>query len=117
MAISKPIIDSGPTTTRGRQKTVVFPLSTALPPSIRIFTVVDEDGNEDLTFEEQDPDIEGKMAITVFQESWPQIIISVVVNIEGTLQWKRVAPRMTYIDNRTGKPWDPFFGRVSGMPR
>lgn len=107
MPISRPIIDAGPSISSGRAATLVMNLSNIVPPA----SGYRPDGEGGLVLVDQNADIEGKLIIYQDLYSWPNLTIYVVVNIGGTLQWKKVAPRMVWTDSRTGQPWDPYYGQ------
>lgn len=107
MSISKPIIDAGPSISSGRAAMLVMNLSNQIPPT----NGYRPDGEGGLVAMNQEPDVEGKLVIYQDLYSWPNLTIYVVANVDGTLQWKKVAPRMVWIDSRTGRPWDPYYGQ------
>lgn len=105
MPISKPIIAAGPTIKRGKAKDTKLILSSSLPGTQRRYT--DENGL--LVLDDQLPQREGQL-FAYRDGSAPGASLYVAVDINGTLEWKRVVPGLNVVNSSTGKPWDPLAG-------
>ena len=108
MPINKPIIASQGTRTREQAKTVVFRVSSTIPPDFRVW--VPPGGVPEV--QEQTPDREG-MVILYQVRPGEEITVYVVVEIGGELVWKTAAVGIDYIDYRTGQSWDPLANAYS----
>lgn len=105
MAINKPIIDAGPTYTRQQVKTVVGQITSAIPPTDRIYI----DSNGDIIAEEQQPEVEGQMLF--YKDGTSSVVqMYVVVLVDGDLTWKTVLPTSQIQNAANGQSWDPLAG-------
>jgi len=99
MAINKGRIAAGPTATRAATKISCVALTNTVPPNsytkLNPETGIPEVAN-------QDPQREGQMLVYNAQND---TALYVVVDISGTLTWKRCAAITGYIDSTTGKPF------------
>lgn len=108
MAINKPIVAAGPTTTRQQAETVVLRVSGTAPPDPRLF--LDENGI--LAVEDQTPEREGQLL--VFRPPGERFAyLFVVVDIQETFTWVVVSTHAVATDAATGKPWDPLANQYS----
>lgn len=105
MSISKPIIAAGPTAKRDKAKDTKLFLSSALPGTERRYI----DKNGQYVFDGQYPQREGQL-FAYRDGSAPGASLYVAVDMNGTLEWKRVVPGLNIINSSTGKPWDPLAG-------
>jgi hypothetical protein len=105
MPISKPIIAAGPTVKRGKAKGTKLLISSALPGTQRRY--IDENGQ--LTLDDQLPQREGQL-FAYRNGSDPGASLYVAVDMNGTLEWKRVVPGLNMINSSTGNAWDPLAG-------
>lgn len=108
MAINKPIIAAGPTSTRGEAKTVVIKTASAIPPTA--YSSKDSSGN--IVLNNQIPTTEG--AIVCYRTPGTRFgELYVTVNIDSTLTWVPVSARTVISDAATGKAWDPLADQYS----
>ena len=109
MAINKPIIAAQATQSRARVKTVVFTVSSAVPPYQRRYV---PKGASEAVLEYQRPEREGQVILYQVNVG-DEIVFYVVVNIEGELVWKKAIIGVEFFDYRTGQKWDPLAGAYS----
>lgn len=103
MPISKPIIAAGPTVKRDRLKDTKLLISSALPGTTRIY--IDSSGQ--LSVDDQLPKREGQL-FAYRNGSDPGVSLYVAVDMNGTLEWKRVIPGLNIVNSNTGQSWDPL---------
>jgi len=99
MAINSGRIVAGPTATRAATKISCVALTNTIPPSSYVRIDPETDFPEIIN---QDPQREGQMLVYNAQND---TALYVVVDISGTLTWKRCAAITGYIDSTTGKPF------------
>ena len=99
MAINSGRIAAGPTTTRTAAKINCVSITNTIPPDSYI-RVSPETGL--LEAIDQAPQREGQMLCYNTQND---TALYVVVDVGGTLTWKRCAAITGYIDSTTGKPF------------
>lgn len=99
MAINSGRIVVGPTTTRAATKIACAQLTNAVPP--QGYNKVNPDTNA-VEFVAQPAEREGQVLVYSAQND---TALYVVVDINGTLTWKRCAAITGYIDSTTGKPF------------
>jgi hypothetical protein len=99
MTISSGRIVAGPTQTRADAKESYAKITNYIPPSGGL--VLDPDTNV-LSFITQNPEREGQVLVYNAQN---ETTMYVVVDINGTLTWKRCVALTGYIDSTTGKPF------------
>lgn len=99
MTISSGRIVAGPTQTRADAKETYATVTSAIPPAPR-FTSDPDTGI--LSAVNQNPEREGQVLIYNAQN---ETTMYVVVDINGTLTWKRCVALTGYIDSTTGKPF------------
>jgi hypothetical protein len=108
MAVNKPTIAAGATTTREQARAVVLKVTSTAPPEARIY----RNENGVIVSEQQLPEREGQML--VFRPSGERFAyLFVVVDIQGTLTWAVVSTHAVATDSATGKPWDPLANQYS----
>ena len=108
MAVNKPIIAAGSTSTRGDAKTVVIRTGAEVPPAS--YRSKDSSGN--IVIIDQTPTTEG--AIVCYRPPGTRFgELYVTVNIDSTLTWVPVSPRTVISDAATGKAWDPLANQYS----
>ena len=99
MTISSGRIVAGPTQTRADVKETYVTITSAIPPAQRV-TLNPDTGLG--TFTSQNPEREGQVLVYNAQN---ETTMYVVVDIGGTLTWKRCVALTGYIDSTTGKPF------------
>jgi len=99
MTISSGRIVAGPTQTRADAKETYVTITSAIPPAQRV-TLNPDTGLP--TFTSQNPEREGQVLVYNAQN---ETTMYVVVDINGTLTWKRCVALTGYIDSTTGKPF------------
>lgn len=99
MAISSSRIVAGATQTRADAKETYARITNTIPPASRI-TVNPDTGL--LVSIDQAPEREGQVLVYNAQN---ETTMYVVVDISGTLTWKRCVALTGYIDSTTGKPF------------
>ena len=99
MAINSGRIAAGPTKTRAAARISCVSITSTIPPGTRI--TIDPDTELPVSIN-QDPLREGQILCYSTQND---TALYVVVDIGGTLTWKRCAAITGYIDSTTGKPF------------
>jgi hypothetical protein len=99
MAINSGRIAAGPTNTRTTAKINCVNIASTAPPGERKY-VDPSTGN--VVTDQQLPQREGQVLVYSTQND---TALYVVVDISGTLTWKRCAAITGYIDSTTGKPF------------
>ena len=105
MAIQRPIVDAGPTSSRRRNRQVVLRQAPEIPPAS--YRGRDPETSEVVDLPQQ-PERLGQICYykpptgSAFSAT-----MYVVVSIDGTLVWKEVKSGVIFIDTNTGKPWNP----------
>ena len=113
MAVNNPIIDSGPSSTRSRNKEVIVREAGAVPPETYI-------KSEDGVFSAIAQEAQRLGQFCYYREaaengSRATATMYVVVDAgddeeagPSGLTWKPVRSEVTFIDTDTGKPWNPI---------
>ena len=109
MGINKPIIAAQATQSREQVKTVVFKVSGTEPPNYRVYV---PEGAQYPEVEYQDPEREGQVILYQVNPG-DDITFYVVVNVNGTLTWKKAIIGVEFFDYRTGQKWDPLANAYS----
>ena len=102
MAINKPVISAGPTSQRRGTRICCVPITNVDPTSGATRRYLD---NGLIKTDTQTPQREGQMLVL---DDGATITMYVVVDISGTLTWKRVGGVMGAYNTKTGKPWRSF---------
>ena len=108
MGINNPIIDSGPTSPRSRNKQLYVRQSATIPPEPYREPAADGSGGVDVT---QEPERVGQICHYRPYNAPAgnrSTTMYVVVDVDGVLLWKPVKTGVRYYDSATGQPWNPL---------
>ncbi len=100
MAINRTIISAQASSSRAENKQLYIQEVPVAPPESYLIGL-----NQTAT---QEPTRLGEFVYVRFNRT--NVVMYVVVSIEGALTWKEVRSGVVFIDSDTGLPWDPNAG-------